>query len=88
MTLEFYTHLNQLQSIKQPQWHPVGAPAAVQEKASEAAGIPRSVRTWRADTEKARRWAWENACLAANIVWEMECGGDEVRWESELLRRR
>ena len=25
-------------------------------------------RTWRAEAEKQRRWAWKNACLAANMM--------------------
>lgn len=35
------------------------------------------MRTWRADAEKARRWAWAKAFLAANMMDVMEC---ERRW--------
>ena len=36
--------------------------------------------TWRAEAEKQRRWAWKNACLAANMmnVMEMRANGDWV----------
>ena len=33
-------------------------------------------RTWRAEAEKQRRWAWKNACLAANMMNVMEMGGN------------
>lgn len=36
------------------------------------------LRTWRADAEKARRWAWAKAFLAANMMNVMGINEDET----------
>lgn len=58
-----------------------------QQKATAASG--NTVRTWRADEEKVRREAWEKACLAANMVTAIGCGGRcvEARWCGECRCR-
>ena len=36
------------------------------------------LHTWRAEAEKQRRWAWEKACLAANMMTVIEV--QQVGW--------
>ena len=47
------------------------------KKSRRSCGLPgiRNYKshTWRAEAEKQRRWAWEKACLAANMMVVFGC---------------
>lgn len=56
------------------QWQPLRCPRSC-KKLLGWPKLPKALqRTWRADAEKARRWAWAKAFLAANMMDVMECG--------------
>lgn len=64
------------------QWQPLPCPLS-SEKLLGCLGAAEREHTWRADAEKARRWAWAKAFLAANMMDVMGC---ERRWKGWTMQ--